>query len=388
MKPDNTKLNFSLKISAIVVLILLAIYLFADYVMPVLGKFLSVIFPLILPFLLAVFITVLVNPIVNWLQRRIKIRRSYVVAIVLTITLFALVGIIAVLVVHLIKEIYILAADFSDSSYGIDVNAVLSYIENFYTNSPLVNYVEPSVIKNGFSNFANTFTGWMTDFLYKMADILKATPAILFMLLVACFATYYFCKDENMVINFIAKISPKKMEDAAKKTYMDMVSVFFGYVRAQLILITVTAVISVIGFMILRTDYVLVMGLLVGFCDVLPILGPGTVFIPWAIICAVNGDYSTAIGLLIVYLVAVVVRHLIQPKLIADGIGLHPLATIAAIYIGLKLFGVWGLIFGPIILVIILGIFESYKQSKKQKKVGLGNSGNSGGSDSGAQNSA
>ena len=368
MKPDNEKLNFSLKVSAIVVLVCLAIYLFADYVMPVLGKFLSLIFPLILPFLLAIFITVLVNPVINWLQKRLKIKRSYMVAIVLTITLAALIGIIAVLVVQLIKEIYILAADFSDSSYGINVNAILSYMENFYTNSPLSNYVDPSVIKTGFQNFSNTFTKWITDFLYKFADILKATPAALFMLLVACFATYYFCKDENMVVNFIARISPKKMENAAKKTYLGMVDVFLGYVRAQLILITITAVISVIGFMILRTDYVLVMGLLVGFCDVLPILGPGTVFIPWAIFCAVNGDYSTSIGLLIVYLVAVLVRHLIQPKLIADGIGLHPLATIASIYIGLELFGVWGLIFGPIILVIVLGILESYKQSKKQKK--------------------
>lgn len=369
MKADDTKLNRWLKICTIIVLVFLALYLFSDYVMPILSNVVAIVFPLILPFVLAIILAVLLTPIINFLQRKTKMNRGIAVGIVLILAILALSGVLAIIISQLTKEVYVLAADFSDSSWGIDVNAIVKYIEDFYTSSILSNYVDHSVIQNGLNSFGNTFTEWITDFLYKFADVLKATPIALFMLLVAAFATYYFCKDENMVVNFITKISPKKVETAAKDTYLNMIDVFLGYVRAQLILITITAIISIIGFVILRTDYVIVMGLLVGFVDLLPILGPGAVFIPWTAYCFVTGDYFTGLGLLIIYIVASTVRYLIQPKLIADGIGLHPLATIASLYIGLELLGVWGLIFGPIVLVIFLGILESYNAGKKQKAI-------------------
>ncbi|MGI5824888.1 MAG: sporulation integral membrane protein YtvI [Bacillota bacterium] len=366
MKADDAKLNRWLKIAAITVLAFLALYLLADYVMPILGNILSVAFPLILPFILAIILAVLLSPVINWLQRKTRMKRGAAVGIVLVLALLAMTAVVVVIISQLIKEIYILAADFSDSSYGINIDAIMEYMESLYTSTALSSFVDPAVIQSGFNSLGVTLTNWITDFLYKLADFFKSTPGIFFMLLVAAFGTYYFCKDENMVVNFITRITPHKMEDAAKGTYLSMIDAFLGYVRAQLILITITAVISIIGFLILRTDYVIVMGLMVGFFDLLPVFGPGTVFVPWAAFSAINGDYFTAIGLMVIYVLVICIRHVIQPKLIADGIGLHPLATIASIYIGLKLLGVWGLIFGPIILVIVLGIIESYNLYKKR----------------------
>ena len=371
MKADETKLNGWLKLSAVVVLVCLAIYLFADYVLPILGTVLKTVFPLILPFLLAIILAVLITPVINWVQRKTKMKRGATVGIVLVLVLLIFAGAMGMLFSQLVKEIYVLAADFADSSYGIDINAIVKYWEDFYTSSALSGFVDADVIKHGLENVGNSFSQWIVEALYKIGDVLRSTPSALFMLLVAGFATYYFCKDENMAVNFIAKITPKRMENAARDTYAGMVEAFLGYVRAQVILITVTAIISIIGFLILRTDYVLVMGLLVGFCDLLPILGPGTVFIPWSIYNFFMGDYFTAIGLLVVYGIAVCVRHVIQPKLIADGVGLHPLATIASLYFGLELFGVWGLIFGPIFLVIILGILESVNTARKRRKAAV-----------------
>lgn len=372
MKADETKINGWLKLSAVVVLVFLAIYLFADYIMPILGTVLSTVFPLILPFILALILAVLITPVINWVQRKTKMKRGATVGIVLVLVLVVCAGAMGVLFSQLVKEIYVLAADFADSSYGININSVVKYWEDFYSSSALSGLVDENVIKHSLENVGNSFSQWIVDALYKIGDVLRSAPSALFMLLVAGFATYYFCKDENMAVNFIAKITPKKIENAARDTYSGMVEAFLGYVRAQVILITVTAIISIIGFLILRTDYVLVMGFLVGFCDLLPILGPGTVFIPWSIYNFFIGDYFTGIGLLVVYGVAVCVRHVIQPKLIADGVGLHPLATIASLYFGLELCGVWGLIFGPIILVIVLGIVESINTARKKRKANLG----------------
>ncbi len=368
MKTDETKLNGWLKLAAVVVLVCLAIYIFADYVLPILATVLRTVFPLILPFILAVILAVLITPVINWVQRKTRMKRGSAVGIVLVLVILIIVGLLGVLFSQLVKEIYVLAADFADASYGIDINGIIKYWEDIYTSSALSGLVDADAIRHGFENFGNSFSQWVVDSLYKIGNVLRSTPSALFMLLVAGFATYYFCKDENMAVNFIAKITPKRIESAARDTYSGMVEAFLGYVRAQLILITVTALISIIGFVILRTDYVLVMGLLVGFFDLLPILGPGTVFIPWSVYNFFTGDYFTGIGLLVVYGVVVCVRHVIQPKLIADGVGLHPLATIASLYFGLELLGVWGLIFGPIILVIILGILESVNAARKRRK--------------------
>ncbi len=375
MKIDDVKLTRWLKISSIFVLALLAVFLFSDYVMPILGHVFAIIFPLILPFFLAVLLAILLTPAINWLQRKTMMNRGASVAVVLLVAFLIISGIIAVLISHLVKELYLLAADFSNSSYGIDIQGMLDYLEEFYLSSSLADIIDPSVVQESLQNFGNTLTKMVTDFIYQVADWLMEAPSILFMLLVTAFATYYFCKDENMAVNLLTKFMPKKMKTAARDTYLGMIDVFFGYVRAQLILITITAVISMIGFLILRTDYVIVMGLIVGFVDLLPVFGPGAVFVPWSLYCFVSGDYSTGIGLLIVYIVALCVRNVIQPKLIADGIGLHPLATIASLYIGLELFGAWGLIFGPVVLVIVLGALESYHVGKRKRTEGEGNGG-------------
>lgn len=377
MRVDDVKLTRWLKMASILVLVLLAIFLFSDYVMPVLGHVLAVVFPLILPFFLAVLLAILLTPAINWLYKKTGMKRGASVAIVLLVVFLVIAGIIAVLVSHLVKELYLLAADFSNSSYGIDIHGMLEQLEEIYFSSSLAELIDPSVVQESLRNFGNTLTEMVTNFIYQVADWLMETPSILFMLLVTAFATYYFCKDENMAVNLLTKFMPRKMKTAARDTYLGMIDVFFGYVRAQLILITITAMISMIGFLILRTDYVIVMGLIVGFVDLLPVFGPGAVFVPWSLYCFVSGDYSTGIGLLIIYIVALCVRNVIQPKLIADGIGLHPLATIASLYIGLELFGAWGLLFGPVVLVIVLGALESYHVGKRKRTEGENNSGQS-----------
>ena len=370
MKLDDAKVNRWLKLATIIVLIFLAIYLFADYIMPIISQVLSFVFPLILPFILAIILAVLITPVINWLHKKTKMKRGLVVVVVLVLALAVSVGGLGFLITQLIKEFNVLAADFSDASYGINIPAIIDYFEEFYTNGPLTGVIDPAIIQQGFDKFTVGVTEWLVETFHGFANALRSIPSILFMLLVVGFATYYFCKDENMAVNIITKITPKKIEDTARETYKDMINAFLGYVRATIVLITISGIISVIGFLILRTDYVILMGVLVAICDLLPILGPGTVLVPWAIFNLLTGDLFTGIGLIIIYLVVLVVRQLIQPKLIADGVGLHPLATIVSLYFGLELLGVWGLIFGPILLVVVLGILESLDIRKRRKKIG------------------
>ena len=120
------------------------------------------------------------------------------------------------------------------------------------------------------------------------------------------------------------------------------------YLRAYVLLLLLTFGELFVGFLILKVPYPLLIALLVALVDILPILGVGTVLLPWAIIeIAITKDIFTGIGLIIVYLIITVVRQITEPKVVAGSLGLHPLITIISMYAGFKLLGILGMIVGP-----------------------------------------
>ena len=95
--------------------------------------------------------------------------------------------------------------------------------------------------------------------------------------------------------------------------------------------------------------YAFLLALLIAAVDFLPLLGTGVVLIPWGIICLILGQVRLGIGLLILYGVTTLIRQVLEPKLIGEGLGLHPLLSLLSMYAGLRLFGVWGMILAPLV---------------------------------------
>ena len=113
------------------------------------------------------------------------------------------------------------------------------------------------------------------------------------------------------------------------------------------------------NFMGLNVEYPLLDALAIGFVDALPILGSGTVIIPWAIISAIDGNLNLAIGLVVLLIIITVIRQLAEPKVVSKQIGIHPIFTLIAMYTGFKAIGILGLLIGPIVLIVFSNIFES-----------------------------
>ena len=107
--------------------------------------------------------------------------------------------------------------------------------------------------------------------------------------------------------------------------------------------------------------YPLLIALAIGFVDALPILGSGTVMVPWAIISALNGDLKLGISILVLWIIMSLVRQVLEPKIVSGRIGIHPIFTLIAMYTGFKVIGVMGMILGPIALIIIKSILTEYK---------------------------
>lgn len=144
-----------------------------------------------------------------------------------------------------------------------------------------------------------------------------------------------------------------------------------GYFKAQLKIMVVVYLILVVGLLILRVDYVILVGFLIAFLDMLPFFGTGTVLGPWAVIKILSGDYQMAIGLIVLYAVTQVVRQVIQPKIVGDSIGMNPLLTLLFMFVGYKFYSVIGMIVavpaGMILINLIkAGLFETQIRCLKE----------------------
>ena len=125
------------------------------------------------------------------------------------------------------------------------------------------------------------------------------------------------------------------------------------YVKTQLIIMTLTCIICAVGLYLMGNPYALLLGVLIGIVDALPVLGTGTVFIPWCIILLLMGKYTSAVAILVIYLIAYYTREFLEPKLMGDGFGISPVLMLIALYAGLLLFGITGVITGPIAVILI-----------------------------------
>ncbi len=101
------------------------------------------------------------------------------------------------------------------------------------------------------------------------------------------------------------------------------------------------------------------MALLIAFADALPIVGSGTILIPWAIICSMQGDINLSLALFILFVIITIVRQLVEPKVVSNQIGIHPIFTLIAMYTGYKAMGIIGMLIGPIIIIILKPVFET-----------------------------
>lgn len=130
---------------------------------------------------------------------------------------------------------------------------------------------------------------------------------------------------------------------------------------------SVNAVVVIFGLSLLGTNFIVLIGIAVGIFDILPVLGPGTILLPWAAYSLLTADYVLGIGLLVIFGLTSVMRNALTPVVLSENIGIDPLAILAAMYAGLVLWGALGLIVGPIALVVYVALVEVGVVAKVKK---------------------
>lgn len=185
---------------------------------------------------------------------------------------------------------------------------------------------------------------WVQDLAKSLISsglsFVSSLPGILLALMVTVLLVFYLTYDKKWVYNLFP---------AAEGNASKVIKSMHGYIKTQFFLIVITAAICMLTFSLLKIPYVFVLGLLVALLDLLPIVGPGTVLIPMSIWHFILGKPFTAIMIIVLYGIITVVRQLIEPRLLANNLNIHPIIALLSVYLGLKLFGPLGLVLLPLV---------------------------------------
>ncbi|QHT60129.1 sporulation integral membrane protein YtvI [Paenibacillus lycopersici] len=326
--------------------------------------------PLVYPFLLGWLLAYAINPVVNLLNRKLKVPRWLGVALTLVVFVIAMLTIVSALVTRLVVEIITLSKSLNNNidwwrdqfEYIMDRPEVQNLIEkltSFYQDNP--NYQE--TINGRISDTANlvaqTSTQIITSILNGIVSIITSLPNAATIAIVVLLAAFFISKDWTRLGQRTSGWLPQSIMQSVSVVWRDLKKALFGYLRAQFIMISITAFVVTIGLLIIGVHYAITIGMLIGLVDLLPYLGVGAAMIPWILYTFIYGNVTLGIELSILYGVILVARQTIEPKVLASSVGLEALPTLIAMFVGLKLFGVLGLIIGPVSLVILTAIHRA-----------------------------
>lgn len=325
---------------------------------------------LIYPFLIGLIIAFLINPLVDIFERKARMPRALAVFIALIIIFALFAGLITLLIAEIVS-----GANYLSTVVPKHLDTLIEYVENYFTAQILPIYEQLSSvfkkldsgqqdtiisnIQNVGTRIGTTVGTFIQNLFGIIPNIIAWLPNAATVLIFSLLATFFISKDWYRFSKLGGKLLPEKAKTSSRSVFLDLKRALFGFIKAQLTLISITTVIILIGLLILRVDYAITIALVTGIVDIIPYLGTGAVFVPWIIYAAISGNMGLAIGLGVLYIVVLVQRQIMEPKILSSNIGLDPLATLIALFVGFKLIGLLGLIVGPVTLVIISTLYRA-----------------------------
>lgn len=316
-----------------------------------------------MPFLIAGIISLIIEPLIKFVNKKTKLTRKTSAIIVLIVVFSLIIGLLIWGITSLILEASNLLNglnDYFEKAY-IQVQNIINSIDLDKIN---ISEDVANIFENATGDFLKTVSNWVTNALHSLMNVITSIPTIAIYVVVTLLAIYFMCTDRLYILDQIEHHLPKAWVKRMGMHFRELVTTLGSYLKAQVVLILIDATIVTVGLFIFKLigfniQYPLLAALGIAFVDALPILGTGTVMLPWAVICAINGDIKLAIAILILYVIILIVRQLLEPKIVSNHIGIHPIFTLIAMYTGFKFMGIIGLIVGPIVLIILKNVFST-----------------------------
>lgn len=315
-----------------------------------------------MPFVIGWFIAYVVSPLVNWLEKRIKIRRKLGSGLIIVAVLAVVCLLIYLAGQLLVNEVSSLIQNVPSMYH--DLENGMEKIGNSFEG--ILKMVPPSV-QESWTEMTTDFDRTMAQIMGKISDptvtavgnFAMKIPTVLVSTIVAIVSAYFFISDREEVIAWSKKVAPEPLVRRMTLVMDNLKYAVGGYFKAQFKIMVVIFGILLVGFFVLQVHFQFLLALLIALLDFLPFFGTGTALIPWMVYKVLVGNYKMAIGLVVLYAVTQLVRQVIQPKLVGDSIGMKPLVTLVLLFVGYKIGGIIAMIFAVPIGMIVINLYKA-----------------------------
>ena len=316
------------------------------------------IFPYVAPFAVAALLAWILNPLVRLITRGLggnKTVRKIIAAVLVAMVGVLLFFLIMIVAGKLVSEL----AQATKELPGWIASAsawMKEQIENadiqwslFDTNAENMLLDTLSKVSSSLSSSASSLATMVARGAWRTAALVPQT--VLFVVL-TFLGLFYMCADPELIVSFFRRQLPMRLRKRSEVIGSSLTRAVMTQVRAALIMMVVTFVLLTVGFILIGLHYALLFAVIIAVLDALPVIGAGLFLIPGAVYGFVIGDVRMGIGFAVLYLLVIGIRQLLEPRIIGRHLGLNPLATMVAMYAGLRAFGFIGMLLGPLTLML------------------------------------
>ncbi len=308
--------------------------------------------PILLPFFVAIIVALSIEPAVDFLQNRARFPRGVAVFT----TMIALLGLLGSIffwaLLRLVGELVQLSTRLPHH-----IGSLRQVTEGWVDEGIRLYTALPASVAEWLEDFMLSLVASVEGFLRSTVNtalsVLSGVPALVLILIVTVLATYFFSRDKKAITGLWLRLMPHPLGERSLLVIRQGFGAFVAFLRAQLMLVSITITITLVGLLIIGQPYAVTIALVTGVFDFIPVVGPSTIFIPWIVWSFFTGSAGLAWQLLVLYVILFLVRGFLEAKVVSMNLGVHPLAVLAAMFIGLKTIGFLGLVLGPITLVIV-----------------------------------
>ena len=328
--------------------------------------------PAMTPFIIGFVIASIVQLPLGHLGIEKPVHRKIAVVVLCLIFYALLVFLMVFFSVKVISEIGSFAAAVPDLVYdnlypliytvGDEIQALLEPID--MNLAQIVNEVGKSLAST-LTKYATELSGWAVR---TIASGAISIPGLLIQIIITVVSSFYIALDYPGVLRFLKRLIPEKQRDFVVQAVSYARTAVLAYIKSYFIMFCLTFLELWAGLLILKVPYTAGLAFGIAVFDLMPILGVGGILLPWGFVALVLGNLPMGIGVIVLYLLIAAVRNAVEPRIVGKHIGLHPLATLVAMVVGLKLAGLLGMLLLPISLVALVRIREEAKQKPEEKQ--------------------
>ncbi|MEQ2443382.1 sporulation integral membrane protein YtvI [Pseudoflavonifractor sp. CLA-AP-H29] len=315
---------------------------------------------LLMPFVLALVLTWILNPAIVKVQRRLGASRKALSLVMLILIFTVAGGLLAALVYSVVSEVASLVMNWPAIWSG-NLQPAITDLEGFLSG---LFAGLPQQVNQTATDGLEKLVAWLNEMIPELlsragsaaGSFAFSIPSFVVALVIFVMATYFIASDyPRLRLMVTDRLSPgvRDFFGSVKRT---AVAAFGGYVKAQLILSVVVFFILLAGFVVIRQPYSVLLAFLLAVLDFIPIVGSGTVMVPWAVADLFLGQYRHAVELMVIWGVIALFRRVAEPKVVGDQTGLSPILSLISIYVGMKIAGVAGMILGPVLCMVVINI--------------------------------